>query len=174
MMSTRSDYTADEWEAIRRTPAEAVIAVEQASPSGFFGRRRERKAEEKGFAQAIAQYAGLGLIDAIVAAKDEEGRLVDSLRAGGEPMVDRAVDTAGKARRAIQAKGTRQELEAFVGAILGTAEAVALAAGEGGEADKISEPEAILLRRIASALGKSEYEPPKDRWTAFSPSQLDL
>ncbi len=170
-MSTRSDYTADEWEAIRRAPAEAVIAVEQASPSGYLGRRREHKAAEKEFGLAIVQYAGMGLVDAIVAAKDEEGRLVDALRAGGEPMVDTAVETAARARRAIHAKGTTEELEAYVNAIIATIEAVAMASGERGEADKVSTAESLLLRRLAGALGRPEYEPPKDDWTSLAPAR---
>jgi len=71
-MSTRADYSVEEWEAIRRTPPEAVVAVEQASPSGFLGRRRERKATEQGFREAIEQFAGLELVAAIVAASEEE------------------------------------------------------------------------------------------------------
>ena len=51
-MSTREDYTTEEWEAIRRAPAESVIAIEQASASGPWARRQERKAAERGFAAA--------------------------------------------------------------------------------------------------------------------------
>jgi hypothetical protein len=169
-MSTRTDYTADEWESVRQAPAQAVIAVEQASPSGFRGRRRERKAEEKGFGAYVAQFADLGLIAALVAAKDEEGRLVDALRSGGEPFVDTAVETARKARRAIEAKGTREELEAYVNAILETAESVALASTERGESNPTSAAEALLLRRLADALGRQDYQPPDPRWTKFDPS----
>jgi hypothetical protein len=170
-MSTRSDYTADEWEMIRRAPAEAVLAIEQASPSTFLGRRRERKAAQRGFGAAIDQFSGLGLVDAIVAARDEEGQLLDALRAGGAPMIDSAVDTAGKARRAIEAKGTRPEVEAFAAAVLQTAEAVALASSERGETGKMSAAEALLLRRLAGALGRPDYEPPNEHWTAIDPSR---
>jgi hypothetical protein len=172
-MSTRTDYTVDEWEMIRRAPAEALIAIEQASPSSFLGRRRERKAEERGFGEVVKQFAGLGLIDAIVAARNEEGPLIEALRAGGESMIETAVDSAGKARRAIQAKGTRQELEAYTNAILQMAEAVAMASGERGEAEKVSAAEALLLRRIAGALGNTAYEAPKEHWTAFDPGHRD-
>ncbi len=172
-MSTRADYTVEEWEAIRRTPAEAVVAVEQASHAGFMGRRRERKATEKSFKEAIAQFSGLGLIDAIVAAKDEEGRLIDALRATGEPLLDTVVETATKARRAMEAKASREEREAFVNTVLEAAEAVALATGERSDSSKVSKAEALLLSRIAAALGKPGYEPPQDRWTAFDPAHRD-
>jgi hypothetical protein len=161
-MSTRSDYTVEEWEAIRRAPAEAVIAVGQASPSSFLGRRRERKAAERGLSEAIARYSGLELVDAIVAARDEEGRLIDALRSGGESFLATALETARTARRAIGGKGTLPEAEAFVAAVLETAEKVALASGERGGPGKLSAAEALFLRRLAGALGRADYEPPQD------------
>ena len=90
---------------IRRAPAEAIIAIEQASASGFFGRRREHKAAERGFSEAIAESSGRERIDAIVAARDDEERLIHAVRAGGASMIDTAVETSANARRAIQAKG---------------------------------------------------------------------
>ena len=163
-MSTRNDYTVEEWEAIRRAPAEAVIAIEQASPSGPWGRRKERKAAERGFAGAIAEFSGLELVDDIVAARDEEGVLLDALRSGGESFTGRAVETAGRARRAILAKGTGAELEAYAAAVLGTAEAVALATREEGERGSTSRAEALLLARLAGALGRRGYESPDSGW----------
>jgi hypothetical protein len=157
-MSTRSDYTDDEWEAVRRTPAEAAIAMEQASPSGFLGRRRERKAQERSFASAISTYAGTGLVDAIIEAAEEEGPLVDALRSAGTPVIDDAITHAGVARRAIQAKGTAAELEAYVNTVLGACEAIAAADREGDVAAR-STPEALLLQRLATALGRPDYTP---------------
>ncbi len=172
-MSTRTDYSAEEWDAIRRTPAEAVVAIEQSSKSGFMGRRRERKATEKSFKEAIANFAGLGLIDAIVAAKDEEGVLLDALRASDEPLIDKVIETATHARRALDAKATREEREAYVNTVLEAAEAAALAAGDRSDDSKVSRAEAILLGRIAAALGRPGYEPPQDGWTAFDPAHRD-
>ncbi len=168
-MSARADYTAEEWQLIRRAPAEAVIAIEQASPSGFRGRRRERKAAATGFAAAISQFAGLGLVDALVAAQDDEGALVDALRSSGEPLIETAVETAGRARQIIETRGSREELEAFTATILGTCEAVARASGEHGEALNTSRAEAMLLRRLADALGRDDYEPPADPWMGDVP-----
>jgi hypothetical protein len=172
-MSTRTDYSAEEWDAIRRTPAEAVVAIEQSAKAGFMGRRRERKATEKSFKEAIAQFAGLGLIDAIVAARDEEGVLIDAIRASDEPLMDKVVETAARARRALDAKATREEREAYVNTVLEAAEAVALATGERGDDSKVSQAESLLLRRIAAGLGRAGYEPPQDRWTAFDPAHRD-
>jgi hypothetical protein len=158
-MSTRSDYTDEEWAAVRRTPAEAAIAMEQASRSGFLGRRRERKAQERSFASAISTYAGLGLVDAIVAAaEEEEGRLVDALRSAGTPVIEDAITHAGVARRAIQAKGTGDELEAYVNTVLGACEVIAAADRE-GDVVALSTAEALLLQRLATALGRPDYTP---------------
>lgn len=163
-MSTRNDYTVEEWELIRRAPAEAVIAVEQASPSGLWGRRKERKAAERGFAGAIAEFSGIELVGDIVAARDEEGILLEALRSGGEAFTERAVETARRARQALLAKGTPEELKAYVAAVLDTAEAVALATREEGERGSTSRAEALLLTRLAAALGRSGYEPPDADW----------
>lgn len=157
-MSTRSDYTDEEWAAIRQTPAMAAIAMERASPSGFLGRRRERKAQERGFAAVISAYAGIGLVDAIVAAAAEEGRLLDTLRETDRPLVDEAVASAAVARRTIAAKGSREELEAYQISVIGICEDVAVADQEAGHGT-LSPAEAILLQRLAEALGRPEYTP---------------
>ena len=173
-MSTRADYTVEEWEAIRRTPAEAVVAIEQASKSSFLGRRRERKATEKGFKQAIEQFSGLGLLEAIVAASQEEGRLIDALRASDEPLIDRAIESARAARRAINAKASREEAEAFANAVIQTCERVAEASSERGEDRTISHAEGLLLKRIGEALGIAGYEPPNVNWVGLAPVRDDV
>jgi hypothetical protein len=157
-MSTRSDYTDEEWAAVRRTPAEAAVAMERASPSGFLGRRRERKAQERSFASAISTYAGLGLVDSIVEAAEEEGSLVAALRSAGTPVTEDAITHAGVARRAIQAKGTGDELDAYVKTVLGACEVIAAADRE-GDVVNLSTAEALLLQRLASALGRPDYAP---------------
>jgi hypothetical protein len=96
-MSRRTDYTDEEWNAIRRAPAEVVIAVEQSSPSGWYGRRSERKAATKGFAGVIEQFGSLELIADIVAERDAEAPLIDSLREGGESLIEAAIDDAAAA-----------------------------------------------------------------------------
>jgi hypothetical protein len=157
-VSTRADYTPEEWTAIRETPAKAVVAMERASPSGFLGRRRERKAQERGFAAAISAYAGMGLVEALKAAAEEEGKLVDKLRAADRPVADEAITAAGAARRAIEARGSHEELEAFQISVIGACEEVALADQEGGPGE-ISQAEALLLQRLAQALGRPDYTP---------------
>jgi hypothetical protein len=157
-MSTRDDYTSDEWTAIRETPAMAAIAMERASPSGLLGRRRERKAQERGFAAIISAYAGMGLVDAIVSAATEEGPLVRKLRAADRPLADDAIAGAAAARRAIEAHGSSDELEAYQIGVIGVCEAIAVADHEDGPAT-IGRAEAILLQRIAEALGRPDYSP---------------
>jgi len=155
---SRTEYTAEEWDAIRRTPATAAVAMERASPSGFLGRRRERKAQERGFAAVIKAYAGIGLVDAIVAAAQDEGRLLDALRDVDRPLVDEALAGAAAARRAIEAKGSREELEAYQISVIGICEDVAVADQEAGHG-ALSPAEEIFLRRLAGALGRPDYTP---------------
>jgi hypothetical protein len=162
-MSKRTDYSADEWEAIRRAPAEAVVAIEQASPSHFLGRRREAKAARRSLADVISQFEDLELMADLIAARETEGALIDGLRAGGEPMIDQSVATASAAWAALRTRASREEREAYASAVLRLAESVADASGE-GEAGKVSMAEMLQLRRLGDALGRPDYEPPGERW----------
>lgn len=157
-MSTRADYTDQEWTAIRETPAMAAIAMERASPSGFFGRRRERKAQDRGFAAVMTAYAGIELVDAVVAAAEAEGRLLDKLRDDDRPFIDEAIANAAIARKAIAAKGSREELEAYQVSVIGVCEDVAVADQERGPLS-LSPAEGTLLQRLAGALGRPDYTP---------------
>lgn len=157
-MSTRADYTDEEWAAIRETPAMAAIAMERASPSGFLGRRRERKAQERSFAAIMSSYAGIALMDAIVAAAEEEGRLIDKLRDVDRPFVDEALAGAAVARKAIESKGSREELEAYQIGVIGVCEDIAVADQEQGPGS-LSPAEATILQRLAGALGRPDYTP---------------
>jgi hypothetical protein len=162
-MSTRDDYSVEEWEAIRRAPSEAVVAVEQASPSGPLGRRRERRAAERGFVEALEVFADLELIAALVATREQEGTLLDALRSGNERFVEQAPETAAAAAAAIRAKGTPAELQAYANAIIVTCDEVARASSEGGARGGVSDAEAVVLGRLAAALGIEGYEAPRDR-----------
>lgn len=162
-MSTRDDYTIEEWEAIRRAPPEAVLAVEQASPSGPLGSRRERIAGDRGFLRALDDFDDLELARVLGATREEEGVLLGALRSGGERFVERAPLTAAAAAAAIRAKGTPDELRAYANAIIATCEDVARANSEGGAWGGVSAAEAIVLTRLALALGIADYEAPRPR-----------
>ena len=167
-MSKRADYTAEEWEAIRRAPAESVVAIEQASPSGFWGRHKEKKEARRTFKDVIAQHGSLELIAEIVAARDAEGALIDEIDAGGDSLVGQAIETASKARAALVAHATLEEREAYCLSVLRLSENVAGAAGEGDQVN-VSGPEVMFLRRLAGALGQPDYEPPADDdWTGIA------
>lgn len=160
-MSTRDDYTIEEWEAIRRAPSEAVLAIEQASPSGPLGSRRERITADRGFLQALDDFADLELTGVLAATREEEGVLLTTLRSGGERFVEQAPETVAAAARAIRAKGSPGELRAYANAIIATCEDVARASSEGGARGGISAAEATVLSQIALALGIDDYEAPR-------------
>jgi hypothetical protein len=132
--------------------------MERASPSGFLGRRRERKAQERGFSAVMSAYAGVDLIDAIVEAAEAGGRLLDELRKDDRSFADDAIANAAIASKAIESKGSREELEAYRIGVIGICEDVAVADQEAGPG-VLSPAEATLLRRLAGALGRPDYEP---------------
>ena len=66
-MTTKADFTAEEWNQIRRAPFMAGLAVVAASPSGPFGVVKEMFAVGKMLAEAKAQGSSNDLVKALVA-----------------------------------------------------------------------------------------------------------
>jgi hypothetical protein len=66
-MATKADFTADEWNQIRRAPFMAGLAVVAASPSGPFGVIKEMFAVGKMLAEVKTQGASNELVKALVA-----------------------------------------------------------------------------------------------------------
>ena len=66
-MATKADFTADEWNQIRRAPFMAGLAVVAASPSGPFGVVKEMFAVGKMLAEVKTQGASNDLVKALVA-----------------------------------------------------------------------------------------------------------
>ena len=156
-MSTKADYTKEEWELLLKAPLMAAMAVVAASPSGPIGVVQEMFAVGKGLL-AGAEGTTNPLIAAVVA----------DVKAGTRPSMpaERPHDLAqakaqalGACREvaALLARKAPAEAEGVTRWLLGTAQRAAEAAKEGGFLGiggvRVSDAEKAALAEVAGALG---------------------
>jgi hypothetical protein len=157
-VTTKADYTAEEWELIKRAPLMAGMAVVAASPSGPIGLVKEMFAVGRVLAEGSGEGSTNELINALVA----------DIRAGNRPAsptesissVEEAKDLGLQACRDVAAllarKAPAAEAEEFKRWLLTAAQQVAEAAKEGGFLGiggvRVSDAETAALGEIAGAL----------------------
>ena len=156
-MSTKADYTKEEWELLLKAPLMAAMAVVAASPSGPIGVLKEMFAVGKGLLAGAE-----GTMNPLIAA------VVADVKAGSRPAMpaERPQDLA---QAKAQALGACREVAALLGRkapveaegvkrwLLGTAQRAAEAAKEGGVFGiggvRVSDAEKAALAEVAGALG---------------------
>ena len=158
-MTTKADYTAEEWELITRAPFMAAMAVVASSPSGPIGLVKEVFAVGGVLQEVSREGSSNELISALVA----------DVNAGHRPAaptestedVQEAKDLGLKTCRDVAAllarKAPGPEAEGFKRWLLSTTQRVAEAAKEGGFLGiggvRVSEAETTTLAELAGALG---------------------
>jgi hypothetical protein len=161
-MPTKTDFTADEWSAIRRAPFNAGLVVVAASPSGPFGVLKEMFAVGKTLADAKLHGSSSDLVKALVAdletadARQEpapaelQGKTPDQMRAA-------ALEACRQAAAVVEKKAGPDEAQAFKSWLVSVGHKVAEAAKEGGflgfGGTLVTEKETTALKDLASALG---------------------
>jgi len=137
-MTTKADYTAEEWHVIMQSPMAAGLVVIYADPSNPVGLAQETFAVSKMMAQQAGAPVSNSLISAVAQEiKDSEGR-----KATQPPKPAKGSDlTAAKAQalgtlqqlnELLAAKAPPEEADGFKQWIVATAKQVAGAAKEGG------------------------------------------
>src|ERR1700760_224360 len=117
-MSTKADYTEDEWKQILEAPTSAGLLVITASRGGTF---RETFSMAKAYTEARQQHGASALLDDVVATNPK----VD-LHGGTPPELEiRVVGHLSDAVAAIRAKGTEEEVDQYRTFVVGLAERVA-------------------------------------------------
>jgi hypothetical protein len=163
-MTTKTDFTSDEWEILRDAPNLVILAVAFAGASGFFGSIAEAMAPS-GTIMEAAQGGNQLLRE--VCKKEEMISSVDSIKnmakAGGDLAVlqsDLHREAIVKSRAALdllRQKGAAEDVAAYRGFLLTLGDKVANAAKEGAflgfGGERVSEPERILLAELADAVG---------------------
>jgi hypothetical protein len=156
-MSSKSDYTKEEWGLLVRAPLMVAMAVVASSPSGPIGVLKEMFAVGKGLLEDAQ-----GTPNALV------GALVADIKAGTRPAMptERPSDLAQAKAQALS--GCREvaallgrtapgEAEGVKRWLLATAQRAAEAAKEGGVLGiggvQVSDAEKAVLAEVAQALG---------------------
>ena len=161
-MPTKTDFTAEEWNVIRRAPFMASLVVVAASPSGPFGVVKEMIAVGKTLADVKLHGASSDLVKAVVAdletaeARQQstpaelQGKAPDQLRTA-------ALDACRQAAAMVERRAVPSEAQAFKQWLVSVAQKVAEAAKEGGflgiGGTRVSEQETAALKDLTSALG---------------------
>ena len=143
-MSTRADFTDQEWKAVLEGPPTAGMIVMSAARGGTF---RETFAMGKAYAQARHEHGASELLDEIVAAKPE----VDHTRYhSAEEIMQRGLQHLRDAVGVLEHKTSSDEVADYGRFVLTLSERVAAAHREDGA--EVSPAERAAIEAIAASL----------------------
>jgi len=160
-MSTKADFTADEWKQIQRAPFMAGLAVVAASPSGPFGVVKEMFAVGKMLGEVKTQGSSNELIKALVgdieagakdmsAPEELKGKTPDEVKSY-------AIGSLRQVAALLEKKAKFDEAQGFNRWLVSVAQKVAEAAKEGGllgfGGTQVSEQEAATIKELSTAVG---------------------
>ena len=144
-MTTKADFTAEEWDLVLEGPTGAGLMVSAAQRGGTF---REAMSMAKAYAEARKQHGESELLDEVVSAKPE----VDHTRHGSfEELKDHSLERLRQAIGLVSQKATPEELADYRGFVIAVAERTAGAKKEGD--DPVSEAERAAIAEITVAVG---------------------
>jgi len=154
-MTSKKDFTEEEWNRIRRAPFVAGFAISIADPGGPIELTKETMASMRSATLPPSQEELLASValDVQALAQQKQSPLGDFKPTNGQLVLDelRGVNEL------VTAKATPQEVDAFRGWLVATAQAAADAAKEGGfmgfRAERVSAGERQMLDQVRAALG---------------------
>jgi hypothetical protein len=158
-MTSKQDFTDEEWARLRRAPLVAGLAISVADPGGPIEITKETMASLRTATTPPSQEELLAAVsqDLTKLAQEKQNPMgdfkVDKNVLAGQQILDelRAVNEI------LQAKATPEEAEAFRRWMIAVAQAAADAAKEGGflgfGAEQVSEGEEKMLEQLGNALG---------------------
>ena len=159
-MTTKSDFTEDEWVRVRRAPFVAGMAISMADPGGPIELTKETSASLKSATnppsreQLLAEIA----LDIQAMTQDRQNPLGDFKPTKGSDPRQQLVDELAAVTAIVSSKATTEETAAFRQWLLNTAQAAADAAKEGGflgfGAVQVSEGEKSMLDQLRAAIGE--------------------
>ena len=159
-MTTKTDFTEDEWATLVRSPTVAGAALTIADPGGPIEVVKETSAVLKFVTGSSSEQrddlAGEIARDVRALAEQHKNPLGD-FKPRGALAAKEIVDELARANGIVTAKATAEEAEAFRAWIMECAQRAAEAAKEGGfmgfHAERVSQGEQDMLAQLGSALG---------------------
>ena len=147
-MTTKADFTPEEWELILEGPTEAGKIVMTSERGGSF---RESFSMSKAYAEAQGKPGESELVDEIVSSKPK----VDRTRHGSfDELKDHGLQQLRDAVAVLEAKATPEEVEGYRRFVLALAQRVAAAHEEDGK--RVTETEEAAIVLITDALGAAQ------------------
>jgi hypothetical protein len=144
-MTTKADFSPEEWKVVLEGPPTAGMIVITAAHGGMW---RETMAMSKAYVEARSQHGESELLDEIVAAKPH----MDHTRYHSpEELKASGLAHLRDAAALVESKATAEERGDYGRFVLNLANKVAAAHREGGQ--DVSPAEAEAIQEIAAALG---------------------
>jgi hypothetical protein len=146
-MTSKADFTAEEWKTVLEGPPTAGMIVITAAHGGMF---RETIAMSKAYAEARKQHGDSELLDEIVAAKPQ----IDHTRYHSpEELKEHGLGHLRAAAALLDSKATPEERDEYRRFVLTLTDKVATAHREGGQ--DVSPGETAAIAEITEALTPS-------------------
>jgi hypothetical protein len=143
-MTSKANFTPEEWQVVLEGPPAAGIAVATASSGGTF---RESFALAKAYTEVRKEHGESELLDAIVSERPKVKR--ERANSAGE-LKDESLQQLRDALALLEAKATPDEVEDYRKFVLSVANRVANAHKEDGQA--VSAPEQATIDDISATL----------------------
>jgi hypothetical protein len=160
-MTTKSDFTEEEWVRVRRAPFVAGMAISLADPGGPIELAKETSASLKSATnppsreQLLAEIA----LDIQAMTQERQNPLTDFKPTQGSDPRQQMLEELNAVSAIVSSKATAEETAAFKQWLLTTAQDAADAAKEGGflgfGAVQVSEGEQSMLEQLRVTLGAS-------------------
>lgn len=158
-MTTKADFTEEEWATLVRSPMVAGMAITIADPGGPIEVVKETSAVVKVMSGEQRDDLVGEIASEVRALAEQRKNPVGDFKPRGAMAGKEIVDELARANEIVTSKGSPEEAEAFRSFIMECAQRAAEAAKEGGfmgfHAERVSQGEKDMLAQIGSALGVS-------------------
>jgi hypothetical protein len=158
-MTTKSDFTEEEWARIRRAPLVAGMAISLADPGGPIELAKETTASLKSATNPPSREQLLTdiALDIQSMAQERQNPLTDFKPTSGSDPRQQILEELRSVSEIVSSKAATDETAAFKEWLLTSAQAAADAAKEGGflgfGAEQVSQGEKDMLEQVRIAIG---------------------
>jgi hypothetical protein len=146
-MTTKADFTDEEWKQVLEGPTSAGMVVATAERGGTF---RETFAMAGAYTDARKEHGASELLDEIVTHRPKTERIKAHSK---EELKEGYLDEVRRAAGIVAAKATPQEVGDYRLFVVNLAKKVAAAKGEMGSDGGVTPAEASAIAEIETALG---------------------